>query len=142
VEQPETGGIRATVSGDVSGQVAVGTAINQTQVSGAVDPPSAAELEELRGEIASLKALIQAEAPPEIRASAMERVDELEESLVAKEPNVSAIEYLKGWFGKHLPRVAGAITGILLHPVVGKIVRAAGEAVAGEYGRRVGEPHT
>jgi hypothetical protein len=37
------------------------------------------------------------------------------------------------WFGKNLPTLAGSITGLIIHPVVGKIVEAAGELAASQF---------
>jgi hypothetical protein len=48
------------------------------------------------------------------------------------------MEYVKGWFAKHLPGLAGAVTGVIVHPIVGKLVEAAGETLAAEFKRRFG----
>ena len=39
----------------------------------------------------------------------------------------------RAWFGKNLPALAGSITGLIIHPVVGKIVEAAGELAASQF---------
>jgi hypothetical protein len=46
------------------------------------------------------------------------------------------MEYVKNWFGKHLPGLAGTVVGVLVHPVVGKLVEAAGDAAADEFKKR------
>ena len=133
-------GHRLVITGsDVSGQVAVGEGITQVGDIGAAHPEvTEAELAELRQTLADLKAQVAAEAPPERRSAALERVDELEEAITAEEPDLATMEYVKRWFVKHLPGLAGAVAGVFVDPVVGKLVEMAGEAAAGEFRRRFG----
>jgi hypothetical protein len=150
MDEPEKPGgdvIRATISGDISGQVAVGKGITQIQTIGAA-PPQVTEadgsaeraeaLAALRQALADLKAKVTAKAPPDRKDAAMERLDELEEALTAEVPDLSTMEYVKGWFVKNLPRLAGAVTSVVAHPSVGKLVEAAGEALTAEFHRRFG----
>jgi hypothetical protein len=67
-EREKPGGvIRATIFGDVSGQVAVGTGITQTQTVGAARPQGTeADLAELRQVPVSLKAKGTAENPDRV----------------------------------------------------------------------------
>jgi hypothetical protein len=37
-----------------------------------------------------------------------------------------------------LPELAGAVTGVIIHPIVGKLVEAAGDGLAAEFRRRFG----
>jgi hypothetical protein len=48
------------------------------------------------------------------------------------------MEYVKNWFTKNVPGLAGAVTSVVVHPVVGKLVSAAGEAISSEFKRRFG----
>jgi len=139
-EQEKSGDvIRATISGDVSGQVAVGKGITQTQTIGAAQPQvTEADWAELRQALADLKAKVAAEASPEKKDAALERVNELEEAITAEEPDLTTMEYVKRWFVKHLPGLAGAVTGVVVHPIVGKLVEAAGDALVAEFRRRFG----
>jgi hypothetical protein len=131
--------ISATISGNVSGQVAVGSGITQTQVIGADRPVvTEADLAELRRALADLQARVEAEAPPEQKQAAVERVKELGEAVTAQEPDLSTMEYVKTWFVKHLPGLAGAVTGVVIHPIVGRLVEAAGDALAADFRRRFG----
>jgi hypothetical protein len=131
--------IRATISGDVSGQVAVGKGITQIQTIGAAPPQvTEADLAELRQVLADLKAKMAAEAPPDKKDAALERVAELEEAITAEEPDLPTMEYVKGWFAKNLPGLAGAVISVVVHPIVGKLVEAAGDALAAEFRRRFG----
>ena len=128
--------ISATISGTVSGQVAVGKDIAQTQHIGAPAGLSEEERLALEQAFADLQNQIRAAAPPETAAAALERLGELEEAVGAPEPDLSTMEYVRGWFAKNLPSLAGAVTGIVVHPAVGKMVSAAGEVLAAEFKRR------
>jgi hypothetical protein len=131
--------IRANLTGDVSGQVAVGRNITQTQTVGMARPEiSEADLAELRQVLADLKTRVEAEAPPEKRDAALERAEELDEAVSAQEPDLATMEYVQRWFAKHLPGLAGAVTGVVVHPIVGELVQAAGDALVSEFQRRFG----
>ena len=39
----------------------------------------------------------------------------------------------------HLPKLAGAVTGLVVHPVVGKIVEAAGDVAASQFRKLFGD---
>src|SRR4051794_14471646 len=130
--------IRVSIGGSVNegGQVGIGRNISQSYVRTHTEGPSAvteADLAELRRAIEAVKAQIVADAPPEQRAAALERVDELEEAVVADEPDLTTLQYIRKWFGKNLPKLAGAVTGLIVHPVVGKIVEAAGDMAAAQF---------
>ena len=137
-EREESGeAIRATISGDVSGQVAVGKGITQIQTIGAARPQvTEADLAKLQQMLADLRAKVAAEAPPEKKDAALERVAELKEAIAAKEPDLATMEYVKRWFVKNLPGLAAAVTRVVAHPIVGKRVEAAGDALAAEFRRR------
>jgi hypothetical protein len=138
-EKPSGDVIRATISGDISGQVAVGKGITQIQTIGAARPEvTEADLAELRQILADLKAKVAAKAPPEKKDAALARVEELEEAVTAGEPDLPTMEYVKRWFAKNLPGLAGAVTSVVVHPIVGKLVEAAGDALATEFRRRFG----
>jgi hypothetical protein len=123
--------ITANFAGDVRGQVAVGKQIAQHQVVGA-QAVSREELAEVRAAFAGLRAQIAAQAPPERRAAAAERIEELEQAVLGDEPDPTTIAYVGNWFRTKLPQLAGAVTGLVIHPLVGRIVGAAGEAITAE----------
>jgi len=128
-----------TIGGGVSGQFAQGDSNVQIQNSaGAAQPVTEAEVAELRAEIDKLRQAVQSAAPPEIKHAALERVDELEDAVTAKKPDLDAMGGVKSWFIKKLPGLAGAVTGIFINPILGKLVEAAGEGLAGEFRRRFG----
>ncbi len=134
--------ITGTVTGDVSGQVAIGSGIRQSWTVGAPpEPPTADELAAFRQALEELRARAAAAAPtPEVAASAAERVAELESAVLAEggEPDLTTMEYVKKWFVRNLPALAGSVTSLVVHPVVGKLVTAAGDAAVAEFNRRFG----
>ena len=98
-----------------------------------------ADLEALRVLFGDLHARVAAEAPPELADEAQAQVDALEKASTAKEPDVSAMERVRDWFLQHLPTVAGAVTSLLVNPILGKVVEAAGDLAAEELQRRFGQ---
>lgn len=139
-EQDETReSIRTDIHGNVSGQVATGKHITQSQrIIGNQVGLTQEELEELRRSFAQLKTQVEAEAPPEKKDAALERVGELEEAVTAKKPDLTTMEYVRKWFLKNLPKLAGVVTTVVVHPYVGKAVEAAGEMAADEFRHRFG----
>ena len=138
-EQEKSGDtISATISGDVSGQVAIGKDITQKQTISTNQPVTEAEMAELRKAIADLKAIVAAEAPDEKKGAALERVDELADAVTAKAPDLSTMKYIKGWFVKNVPALANAVSGIVVHPIVEKLVKAAGDGLAADFSRYFG----
>jgi hypothetical protein len=133
-----TKGIQVTVGGDVSGQMAVGENIKQvsTKTTGNV---TKAELEELHQLLATLRSQVEAEAQPDKKGAALERVEELEQAVTDKKPDLSTMEYVRNWFVKNLPGLAGAVTSVVVHPIVGKLIEAGGDALVGEFRRRFGD---
>jgi hypothetical protein len=138
-DQERGDSINATISGDIKGQVAVGKGIVQTQtIKAAPVELTQGDLAALNQLLTDLKTRVSAEAPAGQKEAALERVDELAEAITSKEPDLTTMEYVKNWFGKHLPGIAGAITGVIVHPIVGKLVEAAGDALVAEFQRRFG----
>jgi hypothetical protein len=95
-------------------------------------------MQELQEMLAQLKSKVEAEAPADKRAAALERVDELEQAIIEKKPDLSTMEYVKNWFGKHIPGLAGAVVSVVVHPIVGKLVEAAGDMLAVDFRKRFG----
>ena len=120
--------------------MAIGSGIEQRQALGdaAVAAVTQAELQELHGVLAELRSQVAAQAPPEQRAAAVERVDELEQAVLADQPDVTTIRYVAQWFGRNLPKLAGAVTTVVVHPIVGRLVEAAGEMLAGDFRKLMG----
>ncbi|MCP2278528.1 hypothetical protein ACFYT3_15025 [Nocardia amikacinitolerans] len=126
------------VGGDVPGQIAVGHHNTVSRVEAGRDSTQNAgvDLTGLRAEFERLRAQLPTDGP--LRDQAAERVDELEEAVTADEPDLSTMEYVRNWFARRLPELAGAVTGLIVHPAVGALVAAAGAGLAGEFVRRFG----
>ena len=127
------GSINATIGGSMANsQVAVGNANHQSQTV-TTSTVTEVELGELRAMFADLKEqVILADVPAAARVAAIAQVTELEQATLADEPDVSTIQSVGRWFGTHLPALAGAVTGIVIHPIVGKLVGIAGDALVAE----------
>jgi hypothetical protein len=136
--QPTLGNKTSPIfNGPVAGQVVIGDANTVIQTISASRAEVAPEdLARLSRMFAELKARVEAEAPAEKKGAALERLGELEEAVVAPKPNLSTMEYVRDWFVKHLPALAGAVTGLVVNPIVGKLVEVAGDALAAEFRRR------
>ncbi len=129
--------IKATFHGAVSGQVAVGKGNTQRQtVKIGRTQVSQPDLNELRQLIAQLRACVADEADQEQREVAVKRVDELEEAITATKPDLTKMQSIKQWFGTHLPLLAGAVASVIVHPIVGKLVEAAGDMIASDFRRQ------
>jgi hypothetical protein len=144
VERGSGDDIRVSIGGSVQegGQVGVGRDIRQSYVrthTQGSPTVTEADLAELRRAVEAVKAQIAAEVPPEQQAAALERVDELQEAVVADEPDLTTLQYIRKWFGKNLPQIAGSVTGLIIHPVVGKIVEAAGDLAARQFRELFGD---
>jgi hypothetical protein len=123
--------INAVVTGPVQGAVAIGKDISQQQEVGSMDLAlSDTERTELRTLFASLREQVSAVVPESEHRAALERVDELEEALVADRPDLTTIEYIRQWFARKLPAAAGLVASVLVHPLVGRIIERAGDKLA------------
>jgi hypothetical protein len=135
-------GISGTIS-NVGGQAAIGTDIQQTQTR--IDltaAPTAEELQQLAAAFTSLKAEIERDAPPEVREEAVQQAGALEQATTGPEPNVSAMATAQRWFLEHAPKLFGAVTVVIINPIVGKVLQTAGDAIAEEYRSRFPEAAT
>jgi hypothetical protein len=86
----------------------------------------------LRAAFAGMRERVAAEAPPEQRERAIAEAAEVEAAIVSTDPDPGRVRRALRWFRDHLPQLAGTVAGVLVNPVVGKVVAAAGDAVAEE----------
>ncbi len=137
-ERPTAGGdiIQATIGSHAS-QVAVGKNIRQAQNAGAAEI-NEADLQQLQVLFDDLKKQIEQQAPPEKKAAALERVEELKQEITSQKPEPSTFEYIKNWFGKNLPSLLGGVTALVVNPLVGKVVEAASSVAADAIRRQFG----
>ena len=123
--------------GDYATNVAAGKNIRQA-IAGQQAQVTEADLAEVHKLFAELRKKVNVEAPPDKKNSALERVEELEGAVTAEEPDLTTMEYVRKWFGKHLPQLAGAVVSVLVNPIVGKVVEAAGDIASDELRQRFG----
>ncbi|GAA4406379.1 hypothetical protein GCM10023168_21130 [Fodinibacter luteus] len=128
--------VRGTVSNVSGGQVAIGGTVSQTSTTVSSQGPSEAELASLFQQFATLRGEVLAD--PDTPDAAAEKLDELEAAITAEKPELSTMEYVRDWFVKYAPKFAGAVTALVVNPVVGALVGAAGETLATEFKRRFG----
>ncbi|HST49106.1 hypothetical protein [Jatrophihabitans sp.] len=129
----------ATVNAPVTGQFAVGRDIAQTStdLGGAAEHLSPAQVSELAELFAGLRSDVASGAPPAQRAEALSKVVELETAIAAEDkPDLVTMDYVRGWFSKHLPHLAGVVVSLIVHPLVGQLVTAAGESMVAEFHHR------
>jgi hypothetical protein len=48
------------------------------------------------------------------------------------------MEYVKNWFRKNVPALAGMVTSVVVHPIVGKLVEAGGDMLVKDFNKRFG----
>lgn len=142
-KRQSSGGITGTVTitGDSNGPIGIGDRIVQVTHDSPDHPVevTVAERTELRRAIETLRAQVATDAPPDKRDAALGQVDELLAALEAKKPDqttLTTMEYVRNWFARHIPTLVGAVTGIVVNPIVGKLVAAAGDGLVGEFQRR------
>ena len=126
--------------GDVTerSQVAVGKGITQTQSYSATPVVTAEDRAQLQQMFEELKARIEQEVAATEKEKALERVDELQQAVTAKEPDLTTMEYVTNWFGKNVPSAASAVVDFIVHPLVAKFVAAGGKALAATFRERFG----
>jgi hypothetical protein len=125
--------ISISVGGSNPGQIAAGD--NNTQIQGSVTENDLAEVRQL---LQAVKEQVTTEADPAKRAEALGEVEALEKALTGAKPDVGRARQVLDWFRRNLPKLVGSVVGLVVHPVVGKVVEAAGEMAAGEFKRQVG----
>jgi hypothetical protein len=130
--------IRGNISDVSGGQVAIGQHVEQTSTSIATERPSDADVTALLERFAALRAEVLAD--PDTPDEAAAKLDELESAVTAEKPELSTMEYVRDWFVKYAPKFAGAVTTLVVNPIVGALVGAAGETLAAEFTRRFGQP--
>jgi hypothetical protein len=114
-------------------QIATGREIRQTSI-GAPDPLTPVELAtlqrllaDLRDRLAALDDLSQRE-----RVLAEDRIVQIEEALVTagEPPAWSTLQRAGDWLLQNAPSLAGTLGRLFLHPLVGRVVEAAGDVAA------------
>jgi hypothetical protein len=133
--RPSDESVSASVSNVSGGNIAIGHTVHQTsQVGAAPEAVTPQELADLKQQFADLRGrlLDDADVPDE----AAEKLDQLEQAVTAATPDVGAMERIRNWFFNHAPKVAGSVLALVVNPIVGSLVAAAGDAVSSEFRKR------
>jgi hypothetical protein len=73
-----------------------------------------------------------------VRDEAVRQVREMADAIAAPTPDLGRFERVRDWFVRHAPSVAGGVVSLVVHPLVGKLVEAAGDAAASQFRERFG----
>jgi hypothetical protein len=111
--------------------------VQSTAAPGKLDPHALAILEEL---CQDLKVQARTRLPSTTQVPATDRIDELREAITAEKPDLTTMEYVKGWFAKHAPGLSSSVASLIFHPIVTKVMETAGEALAQDFRHRFGIP--
>jgi hypothetical protein len=132
--------IFAKINGAGGGQMIIGN--NNVQIVQNVRSGASLSVQErqtLQEEFAALRDLISLEAHSDSKSTALERASELERALLESQPDpkmLTKMEYIRDWFVDNLPGIAGVVGGLVVHPLVGRLVEAGGDALVAEFKRR------
>jgi hypothetical protein len=91
------------------------------------------EAVQLRAVFADFKSAVAEQSPEELRADAQAHADELERAVVTERPDPGAVRRVLRWFKEHAPELAGVVAGVVINPLVGKLVEGAGAAIADRF---------
>ncbi len=138
-DEPRGDTFDVNIGGDVSGQIAVGRGITQKQVRTVLTPEFLAEI---RTAVSEVRSRVEEQAPPELVAEANAQLDQLSQAISEEEPSPeelpSRMERVRNWFIEHLPSMAGTVSSLVIHPIVGRLVEVAGDHAADSLKRRFG----
>ena len=128
-EERQSGKFNVQIGSVTGGQVTIGDYNTVSQRVGL----SAAETAELRQVFEDLRAAVTAAVPSEQREQALTEAAEVEAAVIADQPDPSRARRALKWFRDNAPQLAGAVVGVLVNPLVGRVVEAAGDLVAGQF---------
>jgi hypothetical protein len=114
---------KLNISGVHNSAIAVGSGNYTVQGSAVVSGPLDESLKTLRAQIAAY-AGDQAQA-------ALEQAGILERAAKADPPDITAIARVRGWFQHNLPVILPSLAGVLAHPTIDAVIKAAAEIAAG-----------
>jgi len=136
MSEPQGDRINIRVGGDVSGQLTAGRG-NVVSWDQTHTPIAEEDLTTLRALFDELRARVEAEGGEQAKA-AQEKIDELAEAVTPPEPDLATMEHVPGWFKRRLPALARSVSSLVVHPIVAKLVAAAGDQFTQEFTRRFG----
>jgi hypothetical protein len=130
--QSKQAGTSVKVKGPLTNsQFGVGKNIEQRMNVGA--GVTAGEHAQLQRMLDALRAEIEAQAPPATKEAARKKVDELRKAITAKTPKVTTMARIRLWFVEHVPAMAGTVTGVIVSPIVKKLVEAGGDELVQQF---------
>jgi hypothetical protein len=91
------------------------------------------ETAELRGVFDDLRSKVAEKVPADKREAALTEAKELEAAIVTDKPRPDRVRQALSWFRDNAPELAGAVVGIVVNPLVGKVVEKAGKAIADQF---------
>ena len=124
---------------NVTGHTTVGK--DNTVIGGIGTPADSAcavtedQLSALRAEFARVRDFIEGldGAGEREKGAAVDRLEELEETVTDSEPDVRTMAKVRAWFAQRLPAALEAVTSLLLLPTTALLAQAAGEEVAAGF---------
>ena len=96
------------------------------------------QADDLAALFAGLTKAVEEQTPADKRPEARKKVSELKSAIQAGKPDVSRMDSVLSWFKRYVPQLAGAVTSVIVNPIVGRLVEAAGELAVAEFRRRFG----
>lgn len=137
---PHSGSINISIGGSIQAdQLALGQSIQQVKLDNPTQGRlSDAEWMQLQQAFEVLKLQIEQQVMASQQPIAKKRVEELKAAIAQSEPDLDRIAALRHWFAKHLPTLTGAVTSVIVNPIVGKLVEAAGDLLANDFRDRFG----
>jgi hypothetical protein len=91
------------------------------------------ETAELRGVFDDLRSKVTERVPADKREGALDEAKELEAAIVTDKPRPDRVRKALAWFRDNAPELAGAVVGIVVNPLVGKVVEKAGKGIADQF---------
>ena len=135
-EEKQTSKYNLQIAGDLNqSQVVMGDYNTVGQKVG-LSPQEAIEL---RAAFAEMRSAVAEKAPPGRRDMALAEAAELEAAIVTDRPQPSRVREALSWFRDNAPELAGAVLGVVVNPLVGKVVEGAGKAIADQFREVVAE---
>jgi hypothetical protein len=121
------GGNSVHVGGNVTGNITVG----EGNVVHIINNSGPDDVGALRKALEVFKQEVSATAPPEEKEDAASYADMMANAALAKTPNATILSSCRDWFVEHVPAVAESVASILGHPLLGRVLGAAGRALGG-----------
>ncbi len=134
-EKPGNESVSATIGNVSGGNIAIGHTVSQTStVTTGATAVTPEQLEELKASFANLRA--ELEQDPEVPEEAPAKLDQLEKAITEGTPDIGTMERVRNWFLKYAPKAVGSVMALVVNPIVGSVVGAAGEVAATEFRKR------